>query len=58
MEDNYRRAMMDVQHNIPGFFWEMIRHPLSLTLLLANIFTVVGQTQTWSRIRGKFKKLW
>lgn len=58
MEDNYRRAMMDVQHSIPGFFWEMIRHPLSLTLLLANIFTVVGQTQTWSRIRGKFKKLW
>ena len=58
MEDNYRRAMMDVQHNIPGFFWEMIRHPLSLALLLANIFTVVGQTKTWSRIRGKFKKLW
>jgi putative tricarboxylic transport membrane protein len=58
MEDNYRRAMMDVHHNIPGFFWEMIRHPLSLTLLLANIFSVVGQTQTWSRIRGKFKKLW
>jgi len=56
MEDNYRRAMMDVHHNIPGFFWEMIRHPLSLTLLLANIFSVVGQTKTWSRILGKFKK--
>lgn len=58
MEDNYRRAMMDVHHNIPGFFWEMIRHPLSLTLLLANIFSVVTQTKTWTRIIGKVKKLW
>jgi putative tricarboxylic transport membrane protein len=58
MEDNYRRAMMDVHNNIPGFFWEMIRHPLSLTLLLANIFSVGTQTKTWTRILGKFKKLW
>jgi putative tricarboxylic transport membrane protein len=58
MEDNYRRAMMDVHNSIPGFFWEMIRHPLSLTLLLANIFSVGTQTKTWTRILGKFKKLW
>ena len=58
MENYYRRFMMDVHHSIPGFFWEMIRHPLSLTLLLANIFSVVTQTKTWTRIIGKVKKLW
>ncbi len=56
MEDNYRRFMMDVHHSIPRFFWEMIRHPLSLILLLITIFSIVQQTAVWVRIRDRFRK--
>ena len=53
MENNYRRFMMDVHHSIPMFFWEIIRHPLTLILLLITIFSIVQQTAVWARIRDR-----
>ena len=56
MEEGYRRAMMDQHNNILGFLAQLVVNPLSLVLTLGNIFTVLGQTQFWSRLKGRFRK--
>jgi len=56
MEDNYRRAMLDQHSNILGFFLQLVVNPLSLVLTLGIVFTLVGQTQFWSRMKGKVWK--
>jgi putative tricarboxylic transport membrane protein len=56
MEENYRRAMMDQHNNIIGFFFQLARNPLSLVLTLGIIYTILGQTQFWSRLKGKVWK--
>jgi putative tricarboxylic transport membrane protein len=53
MEENYRRAMMDQHNNIVGFLFQLVRNPLSLVLTLGIIYTILGQTQFWSRMREK-----
>lgn len=53
MEENYRRAMMDQHNNVIGFFFQLVRNPLSLILTLGIIYTILGQTQFWSRLKGK-----
>ena len=53
MEDNYRRAMMDQHHSIPGFFIQLVVNPLTLVLTLSIVVTILGQTQFWGRMRGK-----
>ncbi len=53
MEDGYRRAMMDQHNNMLGFLAQLVVNPLSLALTLGNIFTVLGQTQFWSRLKAK-----
>jgi len=53
MEENYRRAMMDQHNNLIGFLFQLVRNPLSLVLTLGIIYTIVGQTQFWSRMKGK-----
>ena len=53
MEEGYRRAMLDVRHSIPGFFFELLRNPISLVLTLGIIFTILGQTQFWNKVKGK-----
>lgn len=53
MEENYRRAMMDQHNNVIGFLLQLMRNPLSLILTLGIIYTILGQTQFWSRLKGK-----
>ncbi len=55
MEEGYRRAMMDQHNNILGFLAQLVVNPLSLVLTLGNIFTVLGQTQLWGRLKGRFR---
>jgi putative tricarboxylic transport membrane protein len=56
MEENYRRAMMDQHNNVIGFLFQLVRNPLSLVLTLGIIYTILGQTQFWSRVKGKVWK--
>jgi putative tricarboxylic transport membrane protein len=54
METGYRQAMAD-QHNSPiGFIVQLLANPLSLVLTLSIVFMVLGQTQLWSKARGRF----
>jgi putative tricarboxylic transport membrane protein len=53
MEDGYRRAMMDQHNNLFGFMAQLVIHPVSLALTLGNVFTVLGQTQFWGRLKAK-----
>jgi len=53
MEDGYRRAMMDQHNNLFGFMAQLVVHPVSLALTLGNVFTVLGQTQFWGRLKAK-----
>ena len=56
MEEGYRRAMLGVRHSIPGFFFDLIRNPISLVLTLGIIFSVLSGTQFWARMKGKVWK--
>jgi len=56
MEENYRRAMMDQHNNLIGFLFQLVRNPLSLILTLGIVYTILGQTQFWSRLTGKIWK--
>jgi len=56
MEENYRRAMIDQHNNVIGFFFQLVRNPLSLILTLGIIYTILGQTQFWARMKGKVWK--
>ena len=60
MEDNYRRAMLDVHNNIFGFLFQLVRNPLTLILTLSIVIMILGQTQVWGRLRRRvfriFKK--
>ncbi len=53
MEDNYRRAMLDVHNNVFGFLFQLVRNPLTLILTLAIVLMILGQTQLWRTIREK-----
>ncbi|MDI6726544.1 MAG: tripartite tricarboxylate transporter permease [Smithellaceae bacterium] len=53
MESGFRRAMMDVQHDIPGFFLNLIVNPISLALTISILAILIGQTDLWSRVKGK-----
>jgi putative tricarboxylic transport membrane protein len=52
MEDNYRRAMQDVQHSVPLFFSKFISNPLMLALIIIAIAMVGGQVGWWDKIRN------
>jgi putative tricarboxylic transport membrane protein len=56
MEDNYRRAMQDVQHNVPLFFWEFLRNPLTLLLIIVTIVMVGSQADWWERLKTSLFK--
>jgi putative tricarboxylic transport membrane protein len=51
MEDGYPRAMQDVQHSIPLFFWEFIRNPLTLALVILTLVMIGSQRNWWGKIR-------
>ncbi len=60
MEDNYRRAMLDVHNNVFGFLFQLVRNPLTLVLTLAIVVMILGQTQFWRtmwvKISGTMRK--
>jgi len=47
---------MDQHNNVIGFLFQLVRNPLSLVLTLGIIYTILGQTQFWSRVKGKVWK--
>jgi putative tricarboxylic transport membrane protein len=53
MEEGYRRAMLDQHNNLLGFFFQLVKNPLTLVLVLTIVFMVGGQTQFWAKMRGK-----
>jgi putative tricarboxylic transport membrane protein len=56
MEDNYRRAMQDVQHSIPLFFWEFVSNPLTLALIIVTVVMVGSQAGWWDKLKKAFFK--
>jgi putative tricarboxylic transport membrane protein len=57
MEDNYRRAMLDVHNKLFGFFWEFLRNPLSLVLTLFIVVMIMGQTGAYYRVKHAISKI-
>jgi putative tricarboxylic transport membrane protein len=55
MEEGYRRGMMDQHNNMFGFMAQLVVNPLSLALTLGNIFTVLGQTEFWGKLKAKLR---
>jgi len=51
MEDGYRRAMQDVQHSVPQFFWEFVSNPLTLALILITVMMVGSQAGWWDKLK-------
>jgi len=56
MEDNYRRAMQDVQHSIPLFFWKFVSSPLTLALIILTITMIGSQAGWWDKIKKSLFK--
>jgi len=56
METGYRQAMMDQQNNLLGFLAQFFVNPLTLALTLSIVFMILGQTQLWAKLRGKFSR--
>jgi putative tricarboxylic transport membrane protein len=56
METGYRQAMQDQQNSMLGFLTQLAVNPLSLVLTLSIIFMILGQTQFWGKLRGKFSR--
>ncbi len=56
MESGFRRAMMDVQHSVPGFFWQLVANPLSLILTAGVLAIIIGQTQVLAKMKAKLGK--
>ena len=54
METGYRQAMADQHNSLLGFLAQLIVNPLSLVLTLSMVFMLLGQTQFWSKVRGRF----
>jgi putative tricarboxylic transport membrane protein len=57
MEDNYRRAMLDVHSNVLGFLFQLVRNPLTLILTLSIVIMILGQTQVWGRLRRRIFRI-
>jgi putative tricarboxylic transport membrane protein len=51
MEDNYRRAMQDVQHSIPLFFWKFVSSPLTLALIIVTVVMIGSQAGWWDKLK-------
>jgi hypothetical protein len=56
METGYRQAMSDQQNSIIGFLTQLVVNPLTLALTASIVFMIVGQTQFWAKLRGKFSR--
>jgi putative tricarboxylic transport membrane protein len=56
MEDNYRRAMQDVQHKVFLFFWEVVSNPLTLALIIVTIVMIGSQAGWWDKIKKSLFK--
>jgi len=48
--------MQDVQHSVPLFFWEFIRSPLTLALIILTITMIGSQAGWWDKIKKSLFK--
>jgi putative tricarboxylic transport membrane protein len=53
MDRSYRQAMMSTGNDVGQFVTEFFTTPLSAIILAALVFTVLTQTDTWKRWRGR-----
>lgn len=53
MESGFRRAMMDVSHNIPEFLLKFVVNPISLILTLSIITILLVQTGLWDKFKSR-----
>jgi putative tricarboxylic transport membrane protein len=53
LDDNWRRAIISEQENIPMLFRGIIGSPLSLALLLAVLLIILSRTPLWRRLRRR-----
>jgi putative tricarboxylic transport membrane protein len=56
METGYRQAMADQHNRLVGFISQLLVNPLSLVLTLSMVFMILGQTQFWAKVRGRFRQ--
>jgi putative tricarboxylic transport membrane protein len=56
MDDNWRRAVISEQDNVPAVFHGILTSPLSLTLFLIIVFVLAKQTPIWRSLTRRFAK--
>ena len=56
IDENWRRAIISEQENLGAFFTNLVASPLSLTLLLAVVLLLLGQTPLWSALGSMVKR--
>ena len=56
MDENWRRAIISEQESLGAFFSKLLASPLSLTLLLAVVVVLLGQTPLWPWLKARFQK--
>jgi putative tricarboxylic transport membrane protein len=56
METGYRQGMEDQHNRLFGFIAQLLVNPLSLVLTLSMVFMILGQTQFWAKVRGRFRQ--
>jgi putative tricarboxylic transport membrane protein len=56
MDDNWRRAVISEQDNVPAVLHGILTSPLSLTLFLIIVFVLAKQTPIWRSLTQRFAK--
>lgn len=54
IDENWRRAIISSQDNIPMFFGDLFQSPLSIILLLAVILIPLSKTSVWQKAKQRF----
>lgn len=56
LEQNYRRAVAMAGNSIPAFLLDMVKHPISLVLLLVIATMIVGQISSVKKLAKRAKE--
>lgn len=57
VEANFRRAMITVQDSPAAFLFELVRHPITLTLTLGIALAILTATPLWPRLEAACSRL-
>ena len=56
LEQNYRRAVSMVGNSIPGFLLDMVKHPISLVLVVMIVIMIIGQISSVKKLTERASK--